>query len=99
MNRYISQRYQFDRLFMSHLGSRLRPEYDALVRGSLPQSYWELLLDLELACISAEPNEKPSLLPPDARPTSPHEVHRISVSRPSQGFAHSLQRSWASYLS
>ena len=71
MNRYVGQRYQFDRLFMSHLGSRLRPEYDALVRGSLPQSYWELLLDLELACISAEPNEKPSLLPPDVPPHLP----------------------------
>jgi hypothetical protein len=41
--------YPFDRLFMSHLGSRLRPEYDPLVRSALPPHYWELLLDLELA--------------------------------------------------
>jgi hypothetical protein len=68
MNRYVGQRYQFDRLFMSHLGSRLRPEYDALVRGSLPQGYWELLLDLELACVSAVPEEKPSPLPPEVTP-------------------------------
>jgi hypothetical protein len=34
---------------MSHLGSRLRPEYDPLVRSPLPPLYWELLLDLELA--------------------------------------------------
>jgi hypothetical protein len=71
MNRYVNQRYQFDRLFMSHLGSRLRPEYDPLVRSSLPRNYWELLLDLELACISAEPDETPSLLPPEVPPHFP----------------------------
>ncbi len=49
MRRYLAQPYRFDRLFMSHLGSRLRPEYDPLVRSALPPLYWELLLDLELA--------------------------------------------------
>ena len=58
MTRYPSQPYQFDRLFMSHLGSRLAPEYASLVTGLLPQRQWELLLDLELAQATSEPDEK-----------------------------------------
>ena len=58
MRRYSSEPYQFDRLFMSHLGSRLRPEYASLMRGPLPSRHWELLLDIEIAQAAAEPDEK-----------------------------------------
>ncbi len=48
MRRYRDQRYQFDRLFMSHLSSKLRPEYEPLVTSLLPEQHWMLLLELEV---------------------------------------------------
>ena len=58
MSRYFSEPYQFDRLFMSHLGSRLRPEYASFMHSPLPLRHWELLLDLETTQAAAEPDEK-----------------------------------------
>ena len=58
MSRYFSEPYRFDHLFMSHLGSRLRPEYASFMRSPLPLRHWELLLDLETTQATAEPDEK-----------------------------------------
>ncbi len=50
--------YHFDHLFMSHLGSRLRPEYASLMGSPLPQRQWELLLDLEVAQTTSDLEEE-----------------------------------------
>ncbi len=58
MTRYPSQPYRFDRLFLSHLVSKLQPEYASLMTGPLPQRHWELLLDLEVAQATFDLEEK-----------------------------------------
>ncbi len=58
MTRYSTQPYHFDQLFMSHLGSKLRPEYASLMSSPLPQRQWELLLDLEVAQATLDLEEK-----------------------------------------
>ena len=66
MSGYSSEPYQFDRLFMSHLASQLRPEYASFMHSPLPLRHWELLLDLETTQAAADPDEK--------RPSSAVEV-------------------------
>ncbi len=54
MWRYLGQRHRFDRLFMAHLGSLLRAEYEPLVRSPLPKRHEDLVLSLAEAASGSE---------------------------------------------
>lgn len=71
MTRSSRQTYQFDRLFMSHLASTLRPEYATLVTDPLPLRQWELLLDLEIAHATSDPEGGKRMLRGDTAGASP----------------------------
>ena len=57
----------FDQLFLSHLGSMLRPKYDHLVSDYLPERYWDLLIQFA----DAEANSVQ--LGEVVTPSSPHQ--------------------------
>lgn len=48
MRRSSDGHYAVDRLYMAHLGSRLRAEYDRRFRDPLPPRFWDMLLKLAL---------------------------------------------------
>lgn len=63
MRSFPTEQYRFDRMFMLHLASQLRTDYDPLVRGVLPAHFWDMLLKLALLeALSEKRGANPGML-------------------------------------